>query len=548
MDLNSQHFVLIRELREALRTQHWDTVERLVEEAGLEVLLDPALMDASRSLNAREVVVLLASIGSENSNNPLPYRRLLAAYRLMQGQINLTDAVNQCDPNDKQRLFYEALFRQILAGQKNKVDIPTALLSREDLWFGIQLMCDAHIPQRMFGLLTAWETIEPDDKPWLMCSRLIIERSEVAKGHFERQVLGEALEEAITRLPSTQSSLKDVMQATLLDKLWLPNADNEKALQLAADLAKRQPTVDNRMLLLRALIRNHVFSQAVSLAEELLIEIIKTEIKRLPNLLDVSESDNKYQVREFDTSAAALTLTTVNQALREQGLKPFLISGTLLGCMRDGQIMPHDKDLDMGLIGWESQFDLAQVILGLGCFDINLKRLKGDQLFLISAIDQRTNIAIDFFMFHDKGDHFLHGIDYQYGFTQNFKFSKFELVETPFLGESFYIPDQWSRMLTENYGTWETPEPAYVVTVESPGLTEQGSVKHQLIAHLELLKTINNGLKPLRAQRIINAAQGVKPQLLSKPLVEAIEAWIVARSHTNESGHCNSTRSMLAHL
>lgn len=548
MDLNSQHFVLIRELREALRTQDWDAVERLVEEAGLDVLLEPALMDASRSLNAREVVVLLASIGSENSTNPLPYRRLLAAYHLMQGKIDLTDAIDRCEPTKKQRGFYEALFRQILAGQKTKIEIPTALLSREDLWFGIQLMCDAHIPQRMFGLLSAWQTIEPDDKPWLMCSRLIIERAEMAKGHFERQILGDTLEKAIELLPSTQASLRDVMQATLLDKLWLPNADNEKALQLATDLAKRQPTQDNRMLHLRALIRKHAFAQAVSLAEDLLIEIINTKLKRSPSPMDTSESDNKYQIREFDTSAAALTLTTVNRALRQQGLKPFLISGTLLGCMRDGQIMPHDKDLDMGLIGWESQFDLAQAILGLGCFDINLKRLKGDQLFLISAIDQRTNIAIDFFMFHEKGDHFLHGIDYQYGFTQNFKFSKFELLETQFLGELFYIPDQWSRMLTENYGPWETPEPAYVVTVESPGLTEQGSIKHQLIAHLELLKTINNGLKPLRAQRIVKAAQQMKPQLLSQPLVEALDAWIDAQSLANRSRNSHSTSSMMAHL
>lgn len=548
MDLNSQHFVLIRELREALRIQDWDAVERLVEQAGLDVVLDPDLMNASRSLNAREVVVLLASIGSENSPNPLPYRRLLAAYRLMQQQIDLAEAVDQCEASEKQRPFYEALLRQVLAGHKTNIEIPTAMLNREDLWFGIQLLCDAHAPQRMFDLLTAWQTIESDDKPWLMCSRLIIERAEMAKGHFERQLLGDALEKAIELLPPTQSSLRDVMQATLLDKLWLPNADNEKALQLAADLVRRQPSADNRMLHLRALIRNHAFAQAVSLAEDLLLEIINTELKREQSKTDISETDSPYQLREFDTSAAALTLTTVNRALRQQGLRPFLISGTLLGCMRDGQIMPHDKDLDMGLIGWESQFDLAQAILGLGCFDINLKRLKGDQLFLISAIDQRTNIAIDFFMFHDKGDHFLHGIDYQYGFTQNFKFSKFDLMETDFLGESFYIPDQWSRMLTENYGQWEIPEPSYVVTVESPGLPDRGSVKHRLIAHLELLKTINNGLKPLRAQRIVKAAQQVNPQLISQPLVEALDAWIDAQSLAGRSGNCHSTSSMMAHF
>jgi hypothetical protein len=412
------------------------------------------------------------------------------------------------------------------------VDIPTPQLQGEDLWFGIQLLCDAHCPQRIFGLLHAWQTIEQDDKPWLLCSRLIIERAEVAKGHFERMVLGEALEEAIDRLPPTQSALKAVMQAALLDKLWLPNADNEKALHLAEDLVEQLPTIDNRMLHLRALIRNHVFEQAVTLSDVLLSEIVDMQIQSRPWTSETSEKESKYQVREFDTSAAALTLTTVNKALRSHGLQPFLISGSLLGCMRDGHIMPHDKDLDMGLIGWESQFDLAQAILGLGCFDINLKRLKGEQLFLISAIDQRTNIAVDFFMFHDKGDHYLHGIDYQYGFTQNFRFSKFELIETEFLGEPFYIPNEWSRMLSENYGQWQTPEPAYVVTVESPGLTERGSIKHQLIARLELLKTILNGLKTQRAQRILDVGRTAQPNLLSPPLMSKIQNWIDAQVHT----------------
>lgn len=526
MDLNSQHFVLIRQLRETLRIQDWAALETLIEKAGLELVLNEDLLSAARALNAREVVVLLASLGSENSPHPLPYRRLLAAYQLMQKKIDLATAVEQCDASPEKTPYFEALFAQVQAGSKARIDIPTSHLNAEDLWFGVQALCDAHCPSRMFDLLKAWQTIERDDKPWLMCSRLIIERADVAKGHFERTVLGEALEEAIVRLPPSQQGLKRVMQVTLLDKLWLPNAENEKALQLAHDLVTQDPSIDHRMMHLRALIRHQDFSEAVSLGESVLLEIIDQATQGSWSEPTDREGHAKYQVRDFDTAAAELTLTTVNRALKDKGLQPFLISGSLLGCMRDGQIMPHDKDLDMGLIGWESQFDLAQAILGLGCFDINLKRLKGEALFLISAIDQRTNIAVDFFMFHDKGDHFLHGIDYQYGFTQNFRFSKFNLIETDFLGEKFYIPDQWSRMLEENYGNWQTPEPAYVVTVESPGLTDQGSIKHQLIAQLELLKTILNGLKPQRAQRIVDAAKLTQPQLLSARLIQRVEDWI----------------------
>jgi hypothetical protein len=295
---------------------------------------------------------------------------------------------------------------------------------------------------------------------------------------------------------------------------------------LAQTLVASNPSIENKLLHLRAIIKNQMLVEAISSAEEILLEIINEEIKYKPTKEDVIQRESKYQIKDFDTTAAELTLTTVNEALRSEGLKPFLISGSLLGCMRDGRIMPHDKDLDMGLIGWESQFNLTKIILNLGCFDINLKRLIGKNLFLITAKDQRTDIAIDFFFFHEKIDHFLHGIDYQYGFTQNFKFSKFNLIETKFLGQSFFIPDNWAVMLSENYGEWKKPEPVYVVTVESPAIIDKGSVKHQLVAHLELLKTINGGLKPQRAQRIIEASEKFETQLISNKIIEASRKWI----------------------
>lgn len=527
MDLNSQLFVLIRDLKEALRLQNWEVIELLVEKATLETIMDPALLSAARALNAQEVVVLLASICSENSPQPLPYRRLLAAYRLMQHQIKLEEALELCQTNNYIRNYYEALFKQIMLSTGKKIKIPTTLLKEEDLWFGIQLLCDAHCPENIFPLLDAWQTIELGDKPWLLCSRLITERAQTARGNFEREIWGNALSQTIDILPASQASLKPILQAVLLEKLWLPNSENKKSFALAQHLLKSNPSIENKLLHLSSIIKNQMLAEAVVSAQDILLEIINKEIKFKPNKDDVDKKELKYQIKDFDTSAAELTLTTVNQALRNEGLQPFLISGSLLGCMRDGQIMPHDKDLDMGLLGWESQFDLAKVILNLGCFDINLNRLAGENLFLITAIDQRTDIAIDFFIFHEKNDHFLHGIDYQYGFTQNFKFSKFKLVEIEFLEQSFFIPDKWELMLSENYGEWKKPEPVYVVTVESPALTEKGSIKHQLIAHLELLKTINGGLNPQRAQRIIEASQNLEGGLISNKIIEASSMWIM---------------------
>ena len=39
------------------------------------------------------------------------------------------------------------------------------------------------------------------------------------------------------------------------------------------------------------------------------------------------------------------------------------MSGTLLGFERDGKIFDHDKDFDIGIIGWQSQFTVAEALL-----------------------------------------------------------------------------------------------------------------------------------------------------------------------------------------
>ena len=43
-----------------------------------------------------------------------------------------------------------------------------------------------------------------------------------------------------------------------------------------------------------------------------------------------------------------------------------MVSGTLLGYARTGSVLSHDKDMDVGLFGWEEQFEIVQRILDSG--------------------------------------------------------------------------------------------------------------------------------------------------------------------------------------
>ncbi|XDZ64932.1 hypothetical protein AB8880_08335 [Alphaproteobacteria bacterium LSUCC0684] len=199
-------------------------------------------------------------------------------------------------------------------------------------------------------------------------------------------------------------------------------------------------------------------------------------------------------VSEFSREIAEYSLRRVNDVLVAAGLQPFLISGTLLGCVREGRIFNHDKDFDIGIFGWESQYDVAAALLKSGEFNFSTKDLRGNKLFLLPVRHKDTGFDFDIFFFHDRDDHFLHGIDSRIGYTINYKFSKFDLISRSFMGNNYFIPSNYEKMLSENYGsTWNIPDPFYFVKLQSPALVKQNEALFGFVARHEMIDLIQKG-------------------------------------------------------
>ena len=212
----------------------------------------------------------------------------------------------------------------------------------------------------------------------------------------------------------------------------------------------------------------------------------------------------KARKSEFNRVTAEQSLCAVNAVLQDAGVNSFIIAGTLLGCIRDGRIFAHDKDFDIGVIGWESQFDVAAALMKSDRFTLNPRDLRGHQLFSLGVLDRKTGYDFDMFFFHDKGDHYLYGIDIRSGITINFKFSKFDLIAHNFLGDTFLIPDQYDKLLSENYGDdWRTPDPKYSVILESPALLEKTGPKYSFCIRHEMLMMLERGASPEKARELL---------------------------------------------
>jgi hypothetical protein len=510
----------LRRFREDLRSGDMDRLEDNVNQAGLEVMLDPDFLALARQMDARQVVILIATLGISNADETSVYERLLASYQCLQGQLSVDEAAEQCAQAVQGPVaFYRTLLGS-LAQAAPPPDIVGIQTRVDDLRFGIELLADANRAVVITPLLKAWQRIDPSDMPWLRACRALVSRAKNVRAASEAAQLALATQQRLDDAPRGQEAVKQEMRIQWAN-LALKSRNGALALKAAEVAFAHDAQPERRFTIAKALMMKGDLAQALAHTDVLLREMAVD-----PKAQEVAENQVHYS---FEVAAAEDTLLTLNRILRGAGLRPFLMSGTLLGYAREGALLAHDKDIDLGLLGWEDQFTVAQALIQAGHFDLDLTQLTGQNRFLLSAHDLRNGMAVDFFFFHDRGDHFLHGIDFDFGFTQNFKFSKFKLRDVEFLGETFSVPDDVDTNLRENYGDWKTPAKSYVVTVESPGLSDENLLARNVLAHLELMKTMAKGLDSERVRRVLAAIDAQNLHFLSSPTRAAVDAWLQER-------------------
>lgn len=303
----------------------------------------------------------------------------------------------------------------------------------------------------------------------------------------------------------SQSSLFHLNQNYIY---FLSNAGNHNA---AHDLVKKYRTNNPRLYafvqMQKALSEKKV-SKAVEFADRLILAKEKAD--------GISGKSTP-----FDRNVAEKALCEVNNLLRGAGVDVFIISGTLLGCIRDGRIFEHDKDFDLGVIGWEAQFTVAHALLSSANFSFSAKGLKGHELFLLSSVHVPSSYSFDIFFFHENENKFKHGIQTSTGYTIHYEFSKFDLCEREFLGESFLIPSNYQLFLDENYGeNWQTPDPDYFVKLESPALMEKSGDNFAYSIRHEMIDMLGNRASPDKGRMFVEKMKlHAQPKDQPKPSV-----------------------------
>ncbi len=183
----------------------------------------------------------------------------------------------------------------------------------------------------------------------------------------------------------------------------------------------------------------------------------------------------------LDPQAGFETLCELCDVLANAGMRPFLVSGTLLGAVREGALLKHDYDLDIGLLpGDGSAADAAEALAGISRIVLNVEewRVWGTH---------RSGVAFDIFVHYETDGRYYHATR-----THTWWNSPFDLVEIELGGRKFLIPDNSDTYLTQNYGDWRSPTAFYHKSFDTPNREYTDSTD----ALLYLYELMVDSLKP----------------------------------------------------
>lgn len=175
----------------------------------------------------------------------------------------------------------------------------------------------------------------------------------------------------------------------------------------------------------------------------------------------IEENNIHYQKRykKISVESAKQALLHLKIVFDSQNIEFFLISGTLLGAIRDNGILPHDKDLDVGIFEDNiKKNDVVRICETAGCFDVVF-----NNKYLIK-LKHINGTFIDIFIHYEDSLFYYHSTS-----KIIWKNLKFNIIKKSFLGGIFNIPEKYIRYLSENYGDdWFKPKINFDSTFDTP--------------------------------------------------------------------------------
>ena len=244
---------------------------------------------------------------------------------------------------------------------------------------------------------------------------------------------------------------------------------------LAAIVAKRTTLADLRCKLYIASARAN---QAASPQERAAhLDSYARIATQIAALIPVAASiDPPKHAPAFTQPQAYAALQAAGQLMQRLNMPWYIVSGTFLGAVREGDFLAHDYDIDIGVHA--ENFNHAQFLTGLRtdpqfCLvriddyvDLVGPDLTPVQAPALYKIMHRTGVEVDIFLHHLEDSQRWHGSARHRWWNADFDIAPYDLAGLTVPG-----PADSDRYLRENYGDWQIPKPAFDCSTGTPNVS-----------------------------------------------------------------------------
>lgn len=208
---------------------------------------------------------------------------------------------------------------------------------------------------------------------------------------------------------------------------------------------------------------------------------------------------------------ATRALMKAQELLNSADIPFFLIAGTLLGVYRDGKLLPHDKDMDIGVDWSIDREKLLHVLCASGDFSPARFRLNVplQERWKISVVHSKSDISLDIFFHRKDGEGVLCGVDH-FPVPNLSRPKAFTLKTLNWQDLDWLIPDPVEHYLEDFYGDkWRVPDPYFDTILSSRCKTPESFEVRRCFGYNRLYGAISAG-DWKKAQNLCEQIQSIR--------------------------------------
>jgi len=218
------------------------------------------------------------------------------------------------------------------------------------------------------------------------------------------------------------------------------------------------------------------------------------ELKQAINLIKSYPKPRLNNLKPFVVDNAELALNDLKDILESNSVPYFLLWGTLLGVVRDGELIPHDKDLDVGL-NWDvDRQKVFKVLLASNKFALLENTVSSPNTrWCIGIYHKETNVVVDLSFLKSKAKYSYCGIDKAGELNKPIlsKVPKFDISYMQWKGEKWPVPANAERFLADVYGDgWHKPDPNFDTLVSNKCMLPETKAARRYAGYARLFERL----------------------------------------------------------